>query len=360
MGNSPTSSKFANSSIQNSSNNQAQNVLLVKANENSSHFHVSKYQHYHDNELLSCFEFLRWKLNIALLFRPFLCLSQCDCCTCCCCFNLCQFLYRLTISELLFWSICITLSIFPITWFLDTLHTDPPIFKYSTDDVISSHKDENGNYFNSPGNKYGVATSICFVLVFALSLRNTLWNLIFGLSIERAIFIHKYLGRLSMVLAFIHFWQYRNFAWFKGQCLTGSITFLTSVAITLTSLGIFRRKIWTIFMKVHWLLFLTFLVSGLLHHAKYLWIAVGLVGMDLFYRMYLIRQKPVKVIDVKLLPCNVIRIEFDKRDFQFEAGQYVFICYVSFIIICIKISLYTFNPICPYFPAVSPYFFSLF
>ena len=77
------------------------------------------------------------------------------------------------------------------------------------------------------------------------------------------------------------------------------------------------------------LAFITFFVTGLLHHAKYLWIGVALLALDLFYRSYLIWGKPVKVKDIKLLPCNVLRIEFDKENFQFEAGQYIFICLVN-------------------------------
>ena len=129
-----------------------------------------------------------------------------------------------------------------------------------------------------------------------------------------------------MILAFIHFWQYRNYAWFKGQCLTGIITFISGILITLTSFGICRRETWSIFLKLHWILFLSFLVTGILHHAKYLWIAVGFVALDILYRIYIILGKPVEVKDIRLLPCNVIRIEFDKKNFQFEAGQYLFIC----------------------------------
>eukprot|EP01084_Bolivina_argentea_P111243 198560_1 len=252
MGNSPT---FSGQSVH---MQQAQNVLLIRTTETSDH-HVSKYQHYYDNELLQFFEFMRWKLNIALLFRPFSCLAACRCC------DWHQWLYRLTISELLFWSINITLSIFPITWFITTLNTTgTPIFQFNSDGIIQKDK-VTGNYINSPGNIYGTPTSICFVITCALSLRNTLWNIIFGFGIERAVTIHKYMGRLSLIMAFIHFWEYRNYQWFKGQCLTGSITFCSAILITITSFGIFRRCIWTIFVRIHWICFITFFICGLLH-----------------------------------------------------------------------------------------------
>ena len=175
MGNSPTfSTSHRTSNVQ---HRRSHNVLLIKANEYSDH-HVSKYQLYHDNELLQCFEFLRWKLNIALLFKPFMCLSHCPIPR-----YYHQFLYRLTISELLFWSICITLSVFPITWFMHTLiYNDDggPILQWNPQNIIT--RQSNGEYINSPGNLYGVPTSICFVITWALSTRNTIWNLIFGLS----------------------------------------------------------------------------------------------------------------------------------------------------------------------------------
>lgn len=127
-------------------------------------------------------------------------------------------------------------------------------------------------------------------------------------------------------MAFFHFFEYRNYSWFKGQCLTGFIAFSCSILLVITSLGIFRRKIWTIFLKIHWLLFLTFLVAALIHGAKYLWIAVALHLVDLLFRCHSIWGKPVDIVDIRLLPANVIRIEFNKADFQFTAGQYVFVC----------------------------------
>eukprot|EP01084_Bolivina_argentea_P193616 332158_1 len=285
---------------------EQQNVLLIKASKESDHI-VSRYQY--DNKYLEFFENLRWKFNMLLLSRPFSCLSSIT------------FLQRLTITELVFWLTCIGCSVYPIYWFVNTLF-DHPIIEWNPSNVYQHHHDDH----NDDDNQFGGPAAVCFTITWLLALRNTLWNLIFGLSFERAITFHKYCGRLSLFIGFIHFWEFRNYAWFKSDCLTGSITLGCAILIGLTSLKPFRRKMWTIFLKIHWLLFIAFLVFGLIHGASWLVVALSAWGLDIFYRIYLTFGKKVVIKDIKLLPCNVIRIEFDKKDFAFHAGQYVFLC----------------------------------
>eukprot|EP01084_Bolivina_argentea_P217904 369889_1 len=77
-----------------------QNILLVRTNENSSHL-ISKYQN-NSNEILEFIEYFRWKLNLLLLFRPFVLLSYIPIP-----YHLHQWLYRLTFEEIVFYTVLI-------------------------------------------------------------------------------------------------------------------------------------------------------------------------------------------------------------------------------------------------------------
>ena len=95
------------------------------------------------------------------------------------------------------------------------------------------------------------------------------------------------------------------------------------------SLEFFRRNHYQTFIMLHTMFFLVFVVFGGIHSWTcriILSIACLLWSMDyLWYRRNKV-QKKTEIKRFALLPGDVIKIEFEKQDFQYEAGQFVSIC----------------------------------
>ena len=167
MGNSPSLS--SRSSV--FRGHQKAKVLLVKANVNGDH-HVSKYQRYRDNRCLQCLASFRWKLNMSMTYRPFSFLSLCRIPG-----DVHQFLYRMTLSEFLFWSAAITLlTLYPFAYCFENVRG------IGFNRLFQWHPDRVFDWDLGPYSKFGVATSICFVITWVFALRHSPWNILFGLS----------------------------------------------------------------------------------------------------------------------------------------------------------------------------------
>ena len=286
----------------------AQNIILIEGEKQN--ISKSKYQKkypYAFHPIQKFIEQFRWKINLLLLIKPlsysFLInhqykLSYINK------FN--NFIYRLTLIDIIIYTI-LSLSL-TIQFFLD-------------------------------GETQGSVATIWFAITWILSMRNNfLFTELFGLSFERVIQFHRTIGRFAIIMICLHFWSYRRESWFKGIVnFSGSIGLILALLIGLTSLGIIRRKMFEIFYKFHWILFVSLTIACLIHGAGS--IMFGVVGfiIDYLFRLYSIFYKPVSIKNVELLNGNVIKIKFDKKDFEYEAGQYVFICIPS-------ISLSEFHP----------------
>ena len=131
----------------------------------------ARYQHDHDSRCLRYFESIRWNVNMSLTYRPFSWLSLCR-------FpgDLHQCLYRMTVSELLFWATSITLiGMFPFPMWLESLRdTDlKQLFQWNPDLVFEWHL--------GPDTKWRVPTSICSVITWMFcasefSAEHLVWN----------------------------------------------------------------------------------------------------------------------------------------------------------------------------------------
>jgi len=178
------------------------------------------------------------------------------------------------------------------------------------------------------GKSRGSAATLWFAVVYILAMRNNpLLIALFGLSFERVLSFHRIIGRFAIIMGFIHFLSYRNESWFKGLTnISGSLALIVSLLIGATSLNIFRRKMYQVFITFHWVLFILLIIFCLIHGAGVIMLgAIGVI-IDLIFRWYSIYYKPVSMKDIQLLDGNVIKIEFNKKDFQYNAGQYVNIC----------------------------------
>eukprot|EP00238_Polyblepharides_amylifera_P011893 CAMPEP_0196591568 /NCGR_PEP_ID=MMETSP1081-20130531/70094_1 /TAXON_ID=36882 /ORGANISM="Pyramimonas amylifera, Strain CCMP720" /LENGTH=369 /DNA_ID=CAMNT_0041914965 /DNA_START=478 /DNA_END=1587 /DNA_ORIENTATION=+ len=99
-------------------------------------------------------------------------------------------------------------------------------------------------------------------------------------------------------------------------------------ALILSSFPPIRRHSFEIFYKTHWMLFIfTFVLAfthksaGQMSYGAFAWFG------DVVYRyVYLAKTKYPRESKAYALPAKVIKITFPKGDFNYRAGQYLFMC----------------------------------
>lgn len=311
---------------------EKQKILMFESNSNaSSSTTKSPYQH-NPNIISNILEFLRWKLNLLLQYKPFQFVSYINVPNYKFIQSIHQFIYRLTLIEIVFYIILMNLIIPAIEYFLKSLNDKPVFISYPDNKrpiiepfavrVLSQDEEP-----SETPSEFGGPTSLMFGIVIAFAARNTLWNLLFGFSFERSIMYHRILARWAIFHTFIHFWEYRNYSWFEGRCGSGMAAFICGVIMYLTSLNIVRRRLFETFYKFHWLSFIPFAIFSVMHGSGGTLIGCVVFVVDIAFRLYkMFCCKSVTVKNMILLPGNVIRIEFDKKGFKYDPGQYVFIC----------------------------------
>ena len=271
---------------------------------------------------------IRWAVNRTFLFRPFWFVAKWKCPK-----SINQYLYLITLGEVLFWGI--------FTGFF--------IRAAST---IGGGKDA--------AESAGGVASILFALTWFLGQRNTLWNFLFGLSfgmminvqsihsktfilitfcfllfffftclIERGIIFHKYIGRLAIVASMIHGSGYLDqlgSSEDQNERTSGTIATLLAVVIFFTSIDYIRRNYFNLFIISHFVLLPPFVFFCVIHGSSIIVLPFIVTLGELLLRIYYNFALKVKIEKLEVLSANVIRMQFDKKHFTYEAGQYMFIC----------------------------------
>ncbi|KAL4092643.1 hypothetical protein PRIC1_011635 [Phytophthora ramorum] len=217
----------------------------------------------------------------------------------------------------------------------------------------------------------GSLPMIAMIVVFALTVRNnsTLLTLT-GLPFERALMYHKFAGVVAILLGGLHGLAYvledegvavaRRRRRLRGggqsaltQQFSGAILFYLMVALWVFSWSPIRRRFYEFFLRMHWLLFIGIVAFAVIHGAG--GVVVGFLPwvLDLVFRHgYLVQKhlrggffrcnsaskatKPGIIAQQQVslchLPGDILRIQFPRvrsdtgESFQYEAGQYVFLC----------------------------------
>ncbi|GMF12911.1 unnamed protein product [Phytophthora lilii] len=221
----------------------------------------------------------------------------------------------------------------------------------------------------------GTIATLGLLLVFFFAIRNNVLLLeLTGISFERALFYHKLFAYTTVVLSALHGLAYL-LAHHHGderdkdsKVATGTIIFVAMLLMFAMSLNVVRRRFFELFLRVHWVLFLVVFVVGMAHGA-----ALALVGIvpwiidllfRLVYRTRIYKQGTVfkkkdsesvnrdsnrnvlnasngmgviarDQVSVAALPGNITRVSYPRvrKDtgevFDFEAGQYAFLCIPS-------------------------------
>jgi len=106
------------------------------------------------------------------------------------------------------------------------------------------------------------------------------------------------------------------------------LVFLCSMgALVFMSFPPIRRKFWDVWLRAHWVLFIVAGVAGMIHGASGIATGLGMWFVDVLVRYFFMAclKYPQKV-EATSLPGNMVRIKFPKGDFQYKAGQYIFLC----------------------------------
>lgn len=167
----------------------------------------------------------------------------------------------------------------------------------------------------------GKTATYAGLLTFVMVPHNTIITWLFGISFERALDYHKMIAYVAVVVGFIHMI-------ICGSNTSGYILIAVMTALILTSFPPIRRNFFETFFKLHWMFFIFTFVLAYTHqsadqmsYGAFFWLG------DVVYRyFYLAKTKYPREAQAYALAANVIKISFPKGQFNYRAGQYIFIC----------------------------------
>lgn len=170
-------------------------------------------------------------------------------------------------------------------------------------------------------------------LVFILSMNNSPFGLI-GKGYERVNFIHRFAGRLLILGAFAHYglWLYMRYSMkaplfvFEGPPQTGFIAVVALAVILLSSLKIFRSRLYQTFIFLHVTGYITVLGALWFHRVAirpYIMVAAAAVVFDALQG--LIIKTRFKSAILKSVPGNMTKIQVENAGDGWRAGQHVYL-----------------------------------
>ena len=171
--------------------------------------------------------------------------------------------------------------------------------------------------------------------------RNSIWQYIFGISYDRAVRYHRYIAHVAVAEIVIHGSSQLSVAWYQGQFselffrdgvhgvyTAGPIAASAAISLFLTSLYPIRRLLWKVFLWLHLSLFVLFIVFAFIHassNRNTIAFGLALYAVDRLLRI-ISWSRRATITSICALPGDITRITFEKVDFHYEAGQFVFVC----------------------------------
>ena len=263
------------------------------------------------SSVYSAFVRLRWRLLLPLYYRV----------------NL-PYMHSLAAIELLCILAYIAVNAYFVLPLLFNMLWPRPLSVYMVDMVQSAYH-------------LGAIGSYNLLAVWLPVTRHSLWNYVLGMSYDRARLYHIHVSRYTLLLFALHgtglyawilykneFWSELRLGGWTGHMATGSFAMTGGLLLLVTSCGICRRRWWELFYRCHWVGLVVFTVFSMLHDPLVVrWQLAGVVlfGVDLLCRTYK-WTKPVDVVSVTSQG-EVTRIQWRASSFEFEAGQFVLICF---------------------------------
>jgi predicted ferric reductase len=180
------------------------------------------------------------------------------------------------------------------------------------------------------GLMWGYLASANSLLVALPATRNSILVWLLGIPFDKTIMYHRWLGRLVLLQATIHFGFYINskaidFA--PNQWNYGIAAWSILLVIFITSIGWIRRHHFNYFFASHYI-FIAYYVLGALHSPKsFKFLAYAALAFYLFDRIVRLfwGMFPTKAVKMELVS-GAIRLTFRKHfAAKYKVGQYVFL-----------------------------------
>ena len=186
----------------------------------------------------------------------------------------------------------------------------------------------------------GTIGSVNFLLLMLPMNRFSVLTALLGISVDRGIMWHKWIARYTIFVLAAHGAGQLVAYWYQGNMSSealdgaaslngsGEISILAGFAILLTSWKWIRRYLYEGFFRLHWVLFVVFVIFGMIHEGTFIALAViSLIPFALdYYLRYRVWRRPVNVLAARALAADVVRIDFDQQDFHYSAGQWIMVC----------------------------------
>lgn len=186
----------------------------------------------------------------------------------------------------------------------------------------------------------GVMASLDALVMLLPITRNSLVLIIFGVSFETAIKWHRRAGYCALIVMSLHafsgIWLYSQRqqiellwtpAFNNDNIFWGLMSWLSGMLTVVIATEIIRRNYYLFFYYTHIPLFISFVVLGCIHESSviaYMMLPVILWCIDWWIR---INQKltAVHLVSIHTVSNDITELVFNKPDFQYVAGQYVFV-----------------------------------
>jgi predicted ferric reductase len=184
------------------------------------------------------------------------------------------------------------------------------------------------------GNLVAIYGTVNVLLLLFPVTRSSVLNLLLGISFERAVFYHKWLARVAILQlglhgAAVYASQYDLQDTFYYASHPGTISLLLGLMLVVCSLRPFRRRLHRWFLRLHLVLFLSFVLVGFVHNSLVCIVLVSLVlyAWDWVLRL-LMWRRPTRVLDITPLPGGVTRLRFQMPAgaFRYHGGQFCWVC----------------------------------
>ena len=195
--------------------------------------------------------------------------------------------------------------------------------------------------FASPTYDVGVGLGSLSVgnifFLFLTAARNGFLSWAVGVSFEQALVYHRFIGRLTVLLGFIHGCFHIDYITQKTSeqiTITGLISLGFGVIIVLSSLNVIRRRYFNAFYWSHFA-FIGFIVGVCLHSkAAQPFIIASVVcygldkGLQLMWK-WTIRTTVFQQVDSPIVHCQFPKSSISSLLGRHEVGQYVFVNFPS-------------------------------
>eukprot|EP00475_Leptophrys_vorax_P035023 TRINITY_DN5728_c0_g3_i1.p1 TRINITY_DN5728_c0_g3~~TRINITY_DN5728_c0_g3_i1.p1 ORF type:complete len:1084 (+),score=234.56 TRINITY_DN5728_c0_g3_i1:73-3252(+) len=193
----------------------------------------------------------------------------------------------------------------------------------------------NHKYF-SRGLIWGYVASANCLLVALPATRNSVLVWILNVPFDKAIAYHRWIGRLAILQATIHWFYY----WgqqdtYQSKYWLGLYSWICMAVIYATSVNYLRRRHFNFFFFMHFA-FVPAYVFGALHSVGsfryYAFASVAVYGLDRLIRFFW-GLFPVKTVSLEIVS-GAVRVRYPKhRLAKYKVGQYVFVNFpqISFL-----------------------------